>query len=192
MRATCQNFLLFFISYAYSKNEEFSCNKPSMIFLWSLLDVFDIQNPTLLYSSNICKPYLMKQFSQKDIFLQNETGEENSISGGDLVLFFRSHDIATEVVQILKQKLLDNSKVFLVLEDLLLKDIQNMLQIEINQEFYFYEVKTKNVFETYQVNQQNVNSQLGFVNEANEFVWHENIERRYLHLYHPSSFYSVH
>ena len=159
-----------------------------MIFLWSLLDVFDIQNPTLLYSSNICKPYLMKQFSQKDIFLQNETGEGNSTSGGDLVVFFRSHDIATEVVQIIKQKLLDASKVLLVLEDLHLKDLQNMLQLEINQEVYIYEVKTKNVFETYQVNRQNVSNHLGFVNEANIFVWHENIEKRYLQLYYLISY----
>ena len=163
-----------------------------MIFLWSVLDVFDIQNPTVLYSSNICKPHLMKQFSQKDIFLQNEPGEGNSISGGDLIIFFRSHDIATDVVQIIKQKLLDTSKVLLVLEGLLLKDVQNMLQIEINQEVYFYEVKTKNVFEVYQVNQQKVSNQLGFVNEANEFVWYENIEKRYLHMYYLFSFYSIH
>ena len=191
MRTTCLTFLLFFISYVYSKNEEVLCNKYSMTFLWSLLDVFDIQSPRVLYSSNICKPHLMKQFSQKDIFLQNETGEESSISGGDLVAFFQSHDIATNVVQILKQKLLDTSKVLLVLEDLQIKDIQNMLQLEINQEVYFYEVITKNVLETYQVNRQNVSNHLGFVNEANIFVWHENIEKRYLQLYYLIS-YSVH
>ena len=141
-----------------------------MTFLWSLLDVFDIQSPRVLYSSNICKPHLMKQFSQKDIFLQNETGEGNTILQKDLVVFFRSHDIETEVVQIIKQKLLDTSKVLLVLEDLPLKDILKMLQLEINQEVYFYEVITKNVFETYQVNQQNVSNHLGYINEANEFV----------------------
>ena len=150
-----------------------------MIFLWSLLDVFDIQNPTVLYSSNICKSHLMKQFSQKDIFLQNETGEGNTILRGDLVVFFRSHDIATEVFQILKQKLLHTSKVLLVLEDLLLEDVQNMLQIEINQEVYIYEVKTKKVFETYNVNQQNVSTHLGYINEANKFIWKEDIPERY-------------
>ena len=155
-----------------------------MTFLWSLLDVFDIQNPTVLYSSNICIPHLMKQFSQKDIFLQNEIEERNTNFGGDLIVFFRSHDIATDMVQIIKQKLLDTSKVLLVLEDLPLKDILKMLQLEINQEVYFYEIKTKNMFESYQVNGQNVSNQLGFVNKANEFVWHENIERRYLHLHH--------
>ena len=150
-----------------------------MIFLWSLLDVFDIQNPALLDSSNVCKPYLLRRFSQKDIFTVSQN-ERSIIFGGDLIVFFRLHDIATGMVEILKQKFIDTSKVLLVLEDLLLKDVHNMFQLEINQEVYIYEVKTKNVFESYQVNQQNVSYHLGFVNEANEFVWNGSIEKRYV------------
>ena len=183
MRATCHNILLLLISNVSSENQDVLHSKHSMKFIWSLLDVFDIKNPGLFDSSNVNQPYLMKQFSQKDVLTiaNTQTKDQNYITAGDLIVFFRSHVIISDKVKKLQKKISDSSKMLLVLEDVLLEDIQNLIQLEINQEVYIYETITRNVFESYNANHQNVSNQLGYVNELNEFVWIDNIEKRYLH-----------
>ena len=50
---------------------------------------------------------------------------------------------------------------------------------EIHQEVYFYNTKTYDVSEIFKINGRIVENQIGYLNEANNLVWKENLDKRY-------------
>ena len=141
-----------------------------------LIEEINFKNILIVDSTIRNQVSLMKNLNKLNIYGSVQNWEEISASSS------RQH-----VITVLSQefpigsfeKLLYFEKALVFLQDVEFENISTNIELEINQEVYFYDQKSKQLFETYTINNRKVKNILVTLNISAEssFIWEDGVTR---------------
>ena len=138
-----------------------------------LVDSLKIKTPTLIHFCSACQILLLKEFSSINMMARVEEFSRSCQDlNQDMVIFINN-------INNLESDCLPKSgKVLVMLDGVLHHEVKDQLKIAINQEVYLYETKSKSLFESYQVNNVNVDSKIGELDELGQFIWLHDVQKK--------------
>ena len=156
-----------------------------------LLKEFDIENPYIVKQ----KPALNDGKMLKTLFRNDKFAKmvynieeipvtQNNILQNNLVIFVTKMMVTQFQItlQLLIEALEGQFMIILMLEkEENFNELYESLEIQINQPVYFYKMPTKELFETYSINNQKIKRKLGFISSKNtNFFWENNISSNFI------------
>ena len=143
-------------------------------YFFPLIKQFDIKHPTIIeYSRESCVK-MAKKFSKNDISIVTNNNFINNIKK---VVISEVNYSNLEVISKMRKSI---QKGLLTFDDKsLLEKTVSKLTFEINQEVYFFDKSSFELFEVYDINSIKTIRKLGYLNkEFNNFFWDENVQQR--------------
>lgn len=147
-------------------------------YLWTLTEILNFNHPFIVDAKKYDLVEKIKQFSQMTKFLTLMNGGINNQTTlqCDTVIFLNKDN--RELVLGLAMR--NNKKTLIILQDHhKFEEISQSLEIELNKEVYIYEITSRNLFETYEVNNIKIEQLLGTIllDGSNAFLWQENVNQ---------------
>ena len=156
-----------------------------------LLKEFDIENPYIVKQKpSLNDGKMFKLLFKNDKFakmvynIEEIPVTQNNMLQNNLVIFVTTLMVTQFQItlQLLIQALEGKFMIILMLEkEENFNELYETLEIQINQPVYFYKMPTKELFETYSINNQKIKRKLGFISSKNtNFFWENNISSNFI------------
>ena len=173
----CLQFLLIFVSSRQSIQKG-SCSGNFdylQTSLRALVKEFEFRHPNIYHSSKFMEIQLVMDL--------NRIGQYSSFWHSNL--HRNSHVLVVVKENLLKELQFDIQKMkkaLIILIDVEIETIMDKVDIKIDQEEYFFQVSSCEVYEHYEINDIRLKQRLGylqnsFISDA-EFIWEENVQQR--------------
>ena len=138
-----------------------------------LLREFQMLNFTILRT--IRNTNLMKELFKQNKYVKTFTKFKQSYQ--DMVIY--ANDINDEDLQSISNVV--DSAILIFQSESQFNDVYNSMKIGIDQRIYFYKMETKDLFESYQMNNIHVKQKLGHVEKiTNSFTWDQEINPNFI------------
>ena len=146
-------------------------------YLWTLTEILNFNHPFIVDAKKYDLVIKIKQFNQitKFLTLMNSRINNQTILQCDTVIFLNK-DSNSELSLGLAMR--NKKKTLIILQDHhKFEEISQSLEIKLNKEVYMYEISSRNLFETYEVNNIKIKQHLGTIplDGSNVFLWQENV-----------------
>ena len=132
---------------------------------------------------------MLKTLFKNDKFAQmvyniEEIPITKNVLQNDVVIFVTTKMMGNQfqTLQLLIEALEGQYMIILMSEkEEIYNELYEKLEIQINQPIYFYKMPTKELFETYSINNQKIKRKLGFISSKNtNFFWESNISSNFM------------
>ena len=173
----CLQFLLIFVSSRQSIQKE-SCTgnfDDLQTSLRAVVKEFDFRHPIIYHSSKFMELQLLMEL--------NSIGQysgfwQSNLQRNSPVLVVVKENLSKELqFDIQKMK-----KALIILIDVKIETIMDKVDIKIDQEVYFFQVTSCEVYEQYEINDIRLKQRLGYLQNSFrsgvEFIWEENVQKR--------------
>ena len=143
--------------------------------LLPLVKLFDLKQPRIAEASKQGRVKITKQFSKNDM-LTSTTQNYNNFGSSDTVAFLPCSKSI--------HGFNGTGKILFIFEEFsTLEETANSLNLTINQEVYFVDLKSHIVFEAYEINNIKINAKLGYIKKDSnlhkwDFLWEPEVITR--------------
>ena len=177
MESTLMKLLLIFLSSRQSIQKEscFGNFDDLQTSLRALVKEFDFRHPIIYHSSKFMELQLLMEL--------NSIGQysgfwQSNLQRNSPVLVVVKENLSKELqFDIQKMK-----KALIILIDVKIETIMDKVDIKIDQEVYFFQVTSCEVYEQYEINDIRLKQRLGYLKNSFrsgvEFIWEENVQKR--------------
>ena len=143
-------------------------------FLFPLMKQFDFKQPNIIESSKESYVKMAKQLSKKDISVVTKNDFINKKKKNVISDF---NDENNEVIKKMSKTI---EKGLLMFEDKeTLQKVASNLKFEINQEVYFFDKSSFELYESYEINHVKTVKKLGYLKKSfNHFSWDKGVQQR--------------
>ena len=140
-----------------------------------LIEEFDFKNVLIVESCRKNQVSLMKNLHKLNIFTSTQDWDKIDVNSSrstkqDTITILRN-----ESPKVSFEKVLYFKKALVFLQDMAFENISTSIELELDQEIYFYNQKTCQLLETYIINNNRVTNILGALNISKEssFIWED-------------------
>ena len=173
--------------YIYLVHLEASWSKTSILHKFedieALSNHFDISHPYIITNDNFEKVKIMKYFSQIDQLVKIcKHFSEISIKDRDIKVIVDVGYNETAILKEIQFFLRSNSKISFILhlQNTQFEEIYRKLKVKINQSVYLFKSHTKEMYESYTINNIDIKRKLGQIYSNNTYIWHNNVNPNFI------------
>ena len=147
--------------------------------IWTIIEEFKIDNPYVVMNSNYKNVKFLKQLCMSGHYTNiysniNDIRVTKHIDQNLIIFSYGLQNFANEI-----EPILSNKKITVVVIPDKIDNLFNTLNVQINQQVYFYETSTQQMYEKYIINQINVQKNLGKI-QSNTFIWEDKINHNWI------------